>query len=267
MRGFSLLLFLNLFSFTDVIAQQAKPDSTLNTSAYLSQSDLQFVDSLNNNDFTIQYEITTEMGRRRSVADTYNGALKTVYVTTNMVKMKLTSLMRTQSIIFYQHPVSDKRKAVLIKESGKDKYLINISALNWPIYSKTELYVTPQPVMGDTAIVMGIKCPAYEMPLPDGKKLKAYILPGVNRLSLKKSEPFLELFPGFALRYDIVGENAHTVSYTATQVNFLQIPSEIFKIPLGLKQRKYVNKPGTYKLEIEDDTDADDNEPNGTGKL
>ena len=266
MRGFFLLLSVTLYFTEGIFAQQNVPDTAQKATSYLTTADSLLTDSLNKYDFTIQYEIVTEMGKRRSVADTYNGALKTLYVTDDKVKMKLTSLMRTQSLIFFQNPTTERRKAILIKESGKDKYLINISAQNWPIYSKTELYVTPTAVAGDTALVMGIKCPAYEMALPDGKKLKAYILKDVDRPSLKKSEPFLELFPGLALKYDIIGTNNQVVSYVAKEVNFLPIPSEIFKIPVGFKQRKYVNKPGTYKLEIEDDTDTDDNEPNGAGR-
>lgn len=281
MKGFFLFIFIFLnasiaFAQTDStradsVRQQALADSLLLKHASDSlldavrdstvvASDSPFKDSLNTLDFTVQYDIATTMGNRRSIAETYNGAVKTLYVSGNAVKTKITSLMRTQYIVYYGRPASNARQAVLVKESGKDKYYINISKNNWPIYSHTDLYTEPKPIAGDTATLLGMRCPGYAMVLADGKVLSAYVLPGVEREVLDKAEPFLEKFPGLPLRYTI-SSGKQSVSYTARSISFVPIPAEIFAVSTkGLKQKRFVYRKDTKRLEVEDDSDEDENE-------
>src|SRR5699024_8176432 len=149
------------------------------------------------------YSVTTEVGNRRGIAETYNGALKTVSVGPDEGKIKQASLMRTQFLLYEYHPLPHQPQATMLKESGEDRQMVHISEAAWPQYAQEKLYSIPDAIPGDTKIFFGLKTVAYQMRLADGKILKAYILQEVNREILKNSEPFLGQFPGLPFQYEI----------------------------------------------------------------
>lgn len=208
-------------------------------------------DSFAGRDISITYSIKVTGNKKRSVAETYNGAIKTLYIKNNLAKLRFVSLMRSQNI-YYDHHYSDtSRVAVVVKESGKKRYKYNLGIAQWRMYnSKYDAANTM--LSNDSMMVAGRLCRKALVTLTDGGKLTVYYLPAPAIATLAAAEPMFAAVPGIVLQYEL-HHGKKSIVYTAQNISLLPISIALMKPPAkGYITRKFGNGKAE-KDEMEED--------------
>ncbi len=229
----------------------------------------------NAKEFVISYAIVVKGDKVNDIAETYNGGLKTAFVKNDIVRLRLVSLMRMQSI-FYNNKKGLKTKNVtIIKESGKDRLKMYLNAKEWKKFNAKYDSIRCDVYKEDTVRILDKLCIKAIITTKDSTKLTAYFLPGLKSKALAAAEPLFAPIPGLVMKY-IYTKGNKSIEYTANSVKFAPIATSVFSIPSkDLVTVKYV--PGAKeniaaKLD-DDDTDDDATEeeetemtPAGTAK-
>ena len=226
--------FLIIIIFAFFCSDQASAQASDNTLA----------DSIAHQDFSISYDINIVARKKKTIAETYNGAVKTVYVKNNMVKLRFVSLMRTQNIYFKNRSRDTANVAVVTKESGKQKYKFRLSKSSWRLYNfKYDSVQTT--LFEDSLIILNHICKKATLTLKGGQILTAYYLPETKNEAFMAAEPMFSSLPGIVLQYEL-HDGKKSIIYTATEISFLPLTEAIMKPPT----RGYITKklsPGKTK--------------------
>lgn len=181
-------------------------------------------------DLTVSYTIELTKARKKSIGigEVYNGGTKTIFISNGITRLRLVSLMRMQSI-FILPAGNPQRTAAIVKESGKDKYKVYLTASEWKQYNAKYGQITCQ-FMNDTSIISGYHCNKAIITLADGRSITAFYTGDIQRAELAAAEPVFSCIPGLVLKYSYEYKKGK-ITYTATSVSRKPIDQDILRVP------------------------------------
>ena len=181
-------------------------------------------------DLTVTYTIELMKSRKKSIGmgEAYNGGTKTIFVSNGLVRLRLVSLMRMQSI-FILPPGNAERTAAIVKESGKNKHKVYLNAAQWKQYNAKYDQATCR-LVEDTITIAGYRCNKAVISLTNGKSITAFYTRNIQRAELAAIEPVFSCIPGLVLKYTYEYKKGK-ITYTATAVSRKQIDQDILKVP------------------------------------
>lgn len=201
-------------------------------------------------EFIISYAIVIKGKKIDGIAESYNGGVKTAFVQNDKVRLRLVSLMRTQSIFFNNKKGLTSKVATVAKESGKDKAKFYLSDKEWKIYNQKYDSNTCETFSSDTLRILDKLCNKAIITTKKGATLTVYYYPGPKVKALAAAEPVFSCIPGLVLKY-IYTVGDKSIEYTATSVSRKPIAASVFNIPVkGYKLQKY--RPGTNNVNMDD---------------
>jgi hypothetical protein len=181
-------------------------------------------------DLTVSYTIELMKSRNRSIGigETYNGGTKTIFISNGLARLRLVSLMRMQSI-FILPSGNLQRTAAIVKESGKNKYKVYLTASQWKEYNARYNQATCR-FVDDTAVIAGYHCNKAVITLTDGRSITAFYTRDIQRAELAVVEPVFSCIPGLVLKY-VYEYKKGKITYAATAVSRKPIDQNILKVP------------------------------------
>ena len=209
-RSYYFLAGLLLLS-ASAFAQASQPDSS----------------SAGKDQLVLSYLLNIESDKKNGIAESYNGAVKTIFLNKEQARSRMVSLMRVQSI-FYSGG-NGGEKITMLKESGKDSYKKDLSSSQWKQMNKKYEGASYE-LLDDSLQVLEYNCKKAIIHLKDGKKITAYYTTALSHNSFAKVEPAFAGIPGVVLKYEYENSDAHFI-YTATEVSFSLTGPEIYKVP------------------------------------
>lgn len=248
----------SLKHIADSIAAKKITDSLLQKAKEDAKALKLLNDSISKNEFSISYDINILPEKTNTIAETYNGAVKTVYVKGKRAKLKFVSLMRVQTIYYKYKSANKNNVATIVKESGKEKYKFTLSEQRWKVFNKRYDSLKYTFALGDSTYILGRLCRKAQLEVSPESSLTVYYLPGVKNPVLTSAEPLFASLPGIPLMYEFQKGN-NKITYTASEINFLPIDETYFKEPTkGYTLKKF--KPGSKieKLVLDGDEKDDD---------
>ncbi len=174
----------------------------------------------------LSYVLKIESHKESGIAESYNGAIKTIFLDDNKARSRMVALMRVQSI-FYSSGANEK--ITVVKESGKDGYKKNLSAQQWQQMNK-KYEEARYEFLEDSIDILKYSCKKVNVHLKDGKKITAYYTTDLKHDLFKKLEPAFAAVPGIVLQYEYLNKDAKFV-YTVNDISFEPTSSEIHRIP------------------------------------
>jgi hypothetical protein len=208
-------------------------------------------------EFVISYTISVKGVKSDGIAETYNGGLKTAFVKNDMVRLRLVSLMRTQSIFYDNKKATSKKVATVVKESGKERASMVLNAKQWKVFNSKTDSSRCEIFKDDTIRILNFLCAKAIITTKDSSKLDVYFLPSAKNKILNAAEPLFAKIPGLVMQYSY-SKGDKTITYTATTLKSAPILASTFTIPSkGYLQVKY--NPGGATTAT-GDLNADDND-------
>lgn len=218
-------------------------------------------DSQQLKNLTISYSIETKSEKSPGVDETYNGGLKTLFVSDNKIRVRLVSLMRMQSLFILPQLKNNPRIATVVRESGKDKYKFDLNARQWAMYNKKYDSAACK-LLNDSIEVMGYACRKAEIILKDGRVLTVFYTNQIANAVFSSADAALSSVPGIVLKYSYQHQKG-TIIYTAIHVTDAPIDKSVFKIPVtGYKVKKYVpgRKAGSVDELLKEEAEEPDDD-------
>lgn len=197
-------------------------------------------------DITVSYSVELKSNRNNTgIGETYNGGIKTVFVSGDKVRIRLVSLMRTQSIFLL--PKDKARKvAAITKESGKNKYKYYLSEQEWKLYNSKYDSISCQ-FTYDSTVILNYPCRKAIISLKDGRSIGVYYTDSIRRKGFAYGEPLFSCIPGLVLQYEYRYKKGKII-YTATSISQEKIDPLVFRVPTkGVSTRKFSMKPVSEK--------------------
>lgn len=177
----------------------------------------------------ISYELDIDSEKKNGLAESYNGAIKTIFLSPDKARVRLVSLMRVQSIFYSGDTETGAGLITIVKESGKDSYKKKITQQQWAVmnnkYDGAE-YIFQE----DSIVVLDYMCKKVVVKLKDGKTITAYYTTEVNNRLFKKVEPAFAGVPGIVLKYEYENKRAK-LTYTASNISNSPVDPGVYKIP------------------------------------
>lgn len=197
-------------------------------------------------DITVSYSAELKSNKSNTgIGETYNGGIKTVFVSGDKVRVRLVSLMRIQSIFLFPRNSANKTAAVT-KESGKSKYKYYLSEEEWKDYNSKYDSITCQ-LTYDSAVILNYPCRKAIISLKDGRSIGVYYTDSIKRKNFGQAEPLFSCIPGLVLQYEYRYKKGKII-YTATSVKEEKINPFVFRVPTkGVSTRKFSMKPVSAK--------------------
>jgi hypothetical protein len=197
-------------------------------------ADHRFVDR----DLTVSYSIGLKLKKGDAgIGETYNGGVKTIFISKGQARLRLVSLMRMQSI-FILPGTGPQQIVTILKESGGKKYKFRLTANEWKQYNKKYDGATCR-ITDDTAMVLHYVCKKAVVMLKTGDMITAYFTPAIRRPVLALADPAFSSIPGLVLKYEYKYRKG-TIVYTATTVTTEAIDPGVFSVPdKGFLLKKY----------------------------
>jgi GLPGLI family protein len=143
------------------------------------------------------------------------------------VRSRLVSLMRVQSV-FYKLHTGNREVITLIKESGKDKTRIDLTATEWKEYNRKYEDAVVE-LKEDSLTIHGYVCKRAIVKLKDGRLLTVYYTAELQHPLFGLVEPAFKDIPGVVLKYEYTNEHA-VFTYIATGISKDKIDSEVFQL-------------------------------------
>lgn len=210
------------------------------------------VDSFAINDVTINYQLIIDQKKKKGKAETYNGAIKTFYSTNKHARLRFVSLMRTQNIYITVPQVNEKKIATLTKESGPTKSKMILDKNQWDLYN-ADYQNTVVTTEDDTLIILDKLCKKAIIHTKDGEKIVVWYIPNSDNKMMALIEPMFANVPGVVLQYEYHLKKK-SITFTATLISFLPIPSNEFTIPAkGYVTTKFQTGAAPKKISEADD--------------
>lgn len=181
------------------------------------------------NDLVISYVLRIESNKRNGVAESYNGAIKTIFLKNGQARSRLVSLMRVQSIFYSLDTKGTEGKITVVKESGKDSYKKNLTKVQWQQMNKKYAGASYE-FTEDSIRVLDYTCKKAIVHLKDGKKITAFYTTAISNRLFSYIEPAFAGLPGLVLQYEYKNKDAGFI-YTANDISFSTTGPEIYKIP------------------------------------
>lgn len=191
-----------------------------------SAQDNQQDSNINKPYLIVSYLLNIDSRKKNGLAESYNGAIKTIFLSESKARSRMVSLIRVQSLFY---AAGEDEKIIMVKESGKESFKKHISAAEWKEMNKKYREASYE-FIEDSVQVLNYNCKQVVIQLNDGKKIIAYYTTLLNNNNFAKVEPAFAGIPGLVLKYEYENEDAKLV-YTATDISFALHGPEIYKIP------------------------------------
>jgi GLPGLI family protein len=177
-------------------------------------------------DMVISYDIGIQTGSKRtSIAETYNGGSKTVFISKNKTRIRLVSLMRIESLFFL--PGTDSTIHIFqSKESGSKNNPKQLSLSGWKTLNHKYDSAYYKPVAGESKEILGFSCKKAIIYLKDGRTITTYYTEAIKPLH-SICEPAFACLPGLPLEYTYTYKSGSS-TYTAVSIKKETIDPEIF---------------------------------------
>ena len=204
-----------MISFSCFIAAIAA-NAQVHTAALPDSSSLQ--------ELTVSYILTMNTDKKNGHAESYNGSIKTIFISNNKIRSRLVALMRIQSVFYFQ---SDS--VIAVKETGKERIRNTFTAVQWQKLNNKYSGSTVE-LINDSITILNYKCKKAVITLTDGRQLTAYYTPLIKNNSYKLVEPAFADIPGFVLQYEY-GTGDAVLQYKASSISFSPIDPQVFRMP------------------------------------
>jgi hypothetical protein len=213
----------------------------------------------NSKEFVISYAIVIKGEKINDIAETYNGGQKTAFVKNDIVRLRLVSLMRMQSIFYNNKKGLTKKNATIVKESGKDRLKMYFNPREWKKFNSKYDGIRCDIYKEDTVRILDKLCIKAIITTKDSTILTTYFLPGLKSKALAAAEPLFAAVPGLVMKYAYTKGNK-TIEYIATSLKFASIASSVFMIPSkDLVTMKYApGVAGNIAANLDEDGADDD---------
>ena len=175
----------------------------------------------------ISYTLSIQSDKNDGVAESYNGAIKTLFFSDKLVRNRMVSLMRVQSIFYNAR--GTEPSITIVKESGDKKYKRVLTQAAWNKMNSKYKDVHYE-FLEDSTEILNYKCHKVIVHVEKNKTITAYYTNQLGHPLFAKIEPAFVGIPGVVLQYEYQNKQALFV-YTATEVSFNTVPSDIYKIP------------------------------------
>lgn len=203
---------------------------------------------------TIVYEITVKKNKNKAgIEETYNGGTKALFITGTKARIRLTTLMRIQSI-FLEYDTAIK-KATVIKESGKRKYLFHLTNDQWNQYNKKYDSVNCDTSFTDSANINGYPCRKAVIKTGDDDEITVFYTDSI-KINNSLIEPAFRCIKGVVLQYETTTRKG-IVQFTAKEISNTEIDKKIFIIP---SKNVVVKKYNPNKKPLKETEEAEDSE-------
>lgn len=186
---------------------------------------------------TIVYNIAVQKNSHKAgIEQTYNGGTKTIFIADNKARIRLTVLMRVQSIFF---DLNEKKlqKATVVKENGKNKYLFRLSPSDWKLYNKKYAQVDCDTSLVDSLEILGYRCRKIILK-PEGKREVIAFYTDSLHINNQVIDPLFSCINGAVLQYELTTRRG-TMLFKAGEIAHDKIDSSVFTIPKGITAKKY----------------------------
>jgi hypothetical protein len=190
------------------------------------------VESPLSEDITVSWSISVASGKGGDLglAETYNGGVETLFATGGQARIRLVSLMRIQSI--FMTAAGDQAKSfIVVKESGKDKYVTRLTEEEWKKYNKKYAGAVCKLTEG-TSEILHFSCKKAVVTLKNGRVITAWYTTAIQAPAFSFLEPAFSAVPGLVLKYEYTYKRK-TITYTATSISHAPIERAVFKAPAG----------------------------------
>ena len=176
-------------------------------------------------DGSVLYNVSVINGKDQpGIAEAFDGATLSVAMKGAMVRTDLKSNIRVVSV-FYN---AKDETAVILKESGAEKYMINLTKAQWDTYNRKYAGIK-YTYTNDSKVVTGYNCKKATGILKDGSSIVVYYATDLKPLSSGYEYAFKDL-PGLPLEYEITTGN-FSVSYQAASVQLAPVNASRFDLP------------------------------------
>lgn len=177
---------------------------------------------------TIIYDIKVKKDTKKTgIEETYNGGIKTIFISGEKARVRLVSLMRIQSIFFFQ-PDQHNNTVSIVKESGQKKYRTDLTDSMWALYNNK--YDKDSCIFSNDSLqILNYNCKKATVLLKDGRTITAYYTTKLAPVN-KKIEPIFGCIPGTVLQYEY-DYGKGSITYTASKISHNPIAPDIFTIP------------------------------------
>jgi hypothetical protein len=181
-------------------------------------------------EFVISYAIVVSGDKLNGLAETYNGGLKTAFIKGDVARLRLVSLMRTQSVFFNNKKGQSKKIATIVKESGKYRTKMILDNKQWKKFNAKSDSVKCEIIKDDTIRILNFLCTKAIITNKDSAKLEVYFYPSTKNKTLAAAEPLFACIPGLVMKYSYTKE-ARKIEYVATNLKTGTIAPSSFIIP------------------------------------
>ncbi len=190
----------------------------------------------------VSYDIVITKSREAGIAATYNGGTKTVFADNNKASIRLVSLMRIQSIFLTRAQTGSIDKVVIVKESGKEKYRVDLSQPQWNLYN-IKYNDDSIELLEDSTTILEHTCKKAILRLANGKKLTLYYTADIYNETFAAAEPSFADVPGVVLKYEYAADKSNIITYTASDISLLPVDKKVFSVPTkGYAVKKFSSK-------------------------
>lgn len=174
----------------------------------------------------IQYNVTlVKGGENASVASAFNGATQTLLLKSGKARLDFKSPLRSQSTIYD----AQTGNGFILKQSGNEKYLLELVGANWKKYHKKYdgVVFAKEETMKQIA---GYNCKKATGKMADGSTVVAYYCPDLTVMATGFN-PLFGSLSGIVLEYEISNPNGVTVNYQAQSVQMTMVNAAQFEMP------------------------------------
>jgi GLPGLI family protein len=191
---------------------------------------------------TILYNITVNNGTDKPQnAEFLDGATNAVYIKGGKVRTEMVSSLGTQSTII--NLVNGKKDVTILKEYGAQKFMINLTSVDWVDLNKKYENVTFAYDPQETKTIQGYTAKKAVGTLQDGTTFTVWYTPDIT-VDNKDFQYANRNLPGLALEYETSVGNLKVV-YTVAKLSFTPVPQAKFDLPkTGFRVMTYQESKG-----------------------
>ena len=174
---------------------------------------------------TIMYNLSVVTSSKDpEMGDIFDGATLNVYLKGNLAMSELKSVLLNQTIIYDD----SKASATILKASGDQKFIINLTPENWLHYNRKYDGIT-YTLTEETKTIAGYPCKKAVGKLVDGTTFTVFYATNLSP-AIKNYDYQFKGLPGLALEYE-VQNGSMKVRYSASKVLFSPVPAFKFEVP------------------------------------
>lgn len=191
---------------------------------------------------TIQYDITINGSSDKPlVGEVLDGATNVVYIKGGKVRTEIASTLGKEATIISQ--ANGKKDVTILKEYGSQKFMINLTAVDWTDLNRRYEKVTFTLDPTATRNIQGYTARKAVGRLDDSTTFIVWYTPDITTDN-RDFQYANRTLPGLALEYETNFGNLKVV-YTFSKISFAPVPAARFDLPkTGFRVISYQESKG-----------------------